>query len=145
MALRDELKQIYSEYGKLTPKLVVEVARPVGHPLHDLVFNKSVEDAAEAWYLSRAQELIQSIKLEAIIDGEPKTVREWLSIDAGHGPSYEPVAKVARSPRMKEIALRNMEREWRQLFQRYQDMEGFFEMVQADIGKRRRGGGRRAA
>ncbi len=51
MNLRDHFQAIYDQHGQLTPALVVQVARPKDHPLHDRVFDKPTKEAAEMWLI----------------------------------------------------------------------------------------------
>ena len=66
--LRDELQTIYDKYGQLTAEMVVEEARPIGHPLHDRVFDRGRKEAADAWYLHRAD--FGQFKIDATRDVE---------------------------------------------------------------------------
>lgn len=136
--LREQLQTIYDKQGKLTPELVVEAARPKNHPLHDRVFDRDQSEAAEAWYRRRAHELIQSVRIvyrEATEDVPALRVRAWHAVRA-EGPeqfAYEPVEKIAQDPFTRQLVLREMEREWRQLFSRYEKFEEFLSLVLGDL------------
>lgn len=138
MSLREQLQAIYDEHGKLTPALVVETARPKGHPLHARVFDRTQREAAEAWYLDRAHGLIVSVKVvykEAREDSTEKRVRAFHAVQAT-GPdefTYEPVERVAGDEFTRQLVLRNMEREWKQLRHRYDEFEEFVALVSADL------------
>lgn len=139
MSLRDQLQAIYDQHGKLTPELVVEAARPKGHPLHDRVFDRSPREAAEAWYRDRAHELIQSYRVTYKKgNGEIGSVRGFHAVPSD-GPEqfvYEPMDKVAHDPFTRQLVLRAMEREWKQLYARYEDFEEFLQMVGAEVKRR---------
>lgn len=142
-SLRDELQAVYDQHGKLTPELLVEAARPKGHPLHDRVFDRSTTEAAESWYRHRAHDLIQSVKIvyrEASEETGPELrVRAWHAVRS-EGPeafNYQPVEKVAADPFTRQLVLREMEREWKQLFDRYEKFEEFLAIVTTDVSKRK--------
>lgn len=138
MSLREQLQAVYEEFGQLTPELVVQAARPKGHPLHHRVFDRPPGEAAESWYRHRAHELIQSVKVvyrEADELGGERRVRAFVPVQ-GEGPSsfkYEPVEVAALDPFMRQLVLRNMEREWKALFARYERFEEFAALVASDL------------
>lgn len=141
MNLRDHLQEIYDQHGKLTPDLVVETARPKNHPLHSQVYDRAPREAAEAWYRHRAHELIQSVRVvyrKADEDGPSRNVRAFHAVRSDEAGSYvyEPVEKVAGDEFFRQLVLRDMEREWRQLFARYEQFEEFLRMVSSDLEER---------
>lgn len=142
--LRSHLQNIYDVHGKLTPELVVEVARDPGHPLHHrLEWNNSL--AGEAYRRQQASELIRSVQVTYAKspDGQARRVRAWHSVryteDGAELPSrsgyrYEPAAKVATDPLLARIVLADMEREWRSLRRRYEQFEEFWKMIRDEVG-----------
>lgn len=134
MSLRDELQAIYDQHGRLTPALVLETARPENSPLHEMVFALGAREAAEAWYLERAQELITRVKIVYAQTPEgPKEVRAWQAVQAESGWTYEPAETVARSGVLTAILLRDMKREWKQMQQRYGQFGEFVRMVRESV------------
>lgn len=132
--IEEQLQAIYDETGRLTPADVVEAARPKGHPLHTVVFNKTRGDAAEAYYLERAAELIRKVRITyKHEEGEPpRSVRGWVSLPGEDGQSYQPARKVAEDPIARRVVLAQMEREWKTLKDRYGEFDEFAAMVLAD-------------
>lgn len=135
MNLRDELTKIYKQYGELTPKLVVEVARKKDHPLHDAVYNCTPGEAASRYYLDRAHELIQSVK---ITYRDPKSsdrleARYWHAVQQGNNHVYKPTDEIAEDPLLRQMILGNMEREWKDLHKRYKNFREFLDLVQRDL------------
>jgi hypothetical protein len=134
---REHMQAIYAEYGKLTPEIVVEVARPKNHPLHAAVFDKAPREAAEAYYRTRAQELIRSVRVAyKTPEGGVRDMREFFAVRPEHGSEeyvYEPAEKIAADPISTEILLRDMEREWRQMFERYSRFKEFVELVRSTL------------
>lgn len=139
MNLREELTKVYKQQGELTPRILVEVARPSAHPLHSAVYDCPPKLAAERYYIQRAHDLIQSVK---VTYRDPKTskrydIRAFHAVPApnGEGHVYEPTDKVINDPLLKAIVLREMERDWRQLHARYGTFVEFVELVQQDLAK----------
>lgn len=129
---RGHLQAIYDRFGKVTPELVVEEARPKEHPLHGYVFDRAPREAAEAWYRHRAHELIRRVQVKYTPPGEqePRRMRAFLSVHTPSGEhQFHPPDVVATDPEMRELVLRDMEREWRQLHTRYGHFEEFVSMV----------------
>lgn len=134
--LRAQLQTIYDEHGVLTPAIVVDVARPKDHPLHVRVFDLGQRDAAEAWYRERAHELIRSVRIayregaEGLVQG-----RAFVAVrsEGVNEYVYEPAEKVAADPFVREIVLREMEREWRTLHRRYEQFEEFVALVSSSL------------
>lgn len=134
-----ELRSIYEQHGRLTPALVVDEARPKGHPLHAIVFDRPPKQAAEAYYRNRAQGLIQSVKISyrKEEDGPPQEIRAYTAVrraeatDNG-GFEYEPTEEAVRNDDTLAAVLAEMERDWKQLKARYAGFEGFAEMVRSD-------------
>ena len=134
MSLRDHLQAIYDTRGELTPELVVEEARPKTHPLHALVFDKPVKEAAEAYYRDRAHELIRRVKITyRTLDDEPRKARAFQAVRGPSGYRYEPIEAIAESAELTELVRREMEREWKALFDRYRHFEEFVDLVQTTI------------
>lgn len=133
--LNRSLLEIRRQAGALTPKAVVDAARPEDHPLHSQ-FEWDDAVAGEAYRISQAGELIRSVKLRYTDkDGTISTTRSWVSISRADTPSreYVPVAEAVENPILVELMLRDAEREWRQLYSRYKALEGFLERVRADV------------
>jgi hypothetical protein len=136
VSLRDELQAIYDQHGRLTPELVVQVARPRGHPLHDRVFDRAPKQAAEAWYRHRAHELIRSVRVvyrDADEAGPERSVRAYHAVPTPAGPVYEPAEMVALDPFQRQLLLRQMERDWKALRARYGMFAEFAELVAGDL------------
>lgn len=135
-SLRDQIQAVYDKHGELTPEILVEEARPKDHPLHDRVFDRPISEAAEAYYRNRAQELIVSVRVvykEADETSPQRSVRAFHAVQSEAGYRYEPLERVVEDEFTRKLLLRDMEREWRQLLKRYQDLEEFLTMVRDDL------------
>lgn len=137
MSLREHLQDIYDRRGQLTPALVVDEARPKTSPLHER-FEWDNRVAGEAWRRQQAHEMIRSVRVvyrEATDDEPERTVRQWHAVRSDDVPDhvYEPAEKVATDPVMREIVLRDMQREWKQLHDRYGAFAEFVDMVSTSL------------
>lgn len=134
--LRDELLTVRVQHGKLTPQLVVDTARNPEHPLHSR-FEWDDSVAGEAWRRQQAHELIRKAKVvyrEADESTPEKSVRAFVAIRAEEGHVFDPVEEVAEDPFRRKLALADMEREWKVLYQRYKEFAEFLDMVRRDLG-----------
>jgi hypothetical protein len=134
MSLRDQLQAIYDEQGKLTPQLVVDTARDEAHPLHAR-FEWDDEVAGEAYRKVQAQQLIRSVRVvrEVPAEEEETAVRAFHSVPRPDGPTYVPVEEVAQDEFVRELVIRQAEREWKQLLRRYRHLTEFLGVVRKDI------------
>lgn len=135
MSLRDELQRIYDQHERLTPALVVDVARAKTHPLHGR-FEWDNRIAGEAWRRTQAQELIRSCRIvyrEPTETEDARSVRAFHAVRRENGHVYEPAGTVAEDPFMKRLVLADMEREWKALRRRYEQFAEFLELVRADL------------
>lgn len=136
-SLRNQLQGIYDRRGELTPRVVVEEARPEAHPLHGR-FEWDDSVAAERWREGQAHELIRSVRVvyrEADETGPEKTVRAFHAVRTDKGYRYQPAEKVADDPFLRRLVLADMEREWKALRRRYEQFAEFAEMVRRDLSE----------
>lgn len=99
--LRDWLRGIYEEHGRLTPELVRDAARPEDSPGRPHVFGLAPADAAEAHYLSRAHDLIRRVKVTVVERGTdaPRRIRVWHAIPGREARyEYEPLDALRSDP-----------------------------------------------
>lgn len=132
--LRAQLQTIYDKYGRLTAELVVEEARPPDHPLHDRVFDRTRKDAADAWYVHRAEELIRSVKVVyRKADGRRLDMRAFTPIRPEQPGVFDPLQVIVDDPRLMTLLLARMEREWKDMKRAYDAYEEFWGMVKKDV------------
>lgn len=136
MSLRDQLQEIYDRRGELTPALVVEEARDEQHPLHAR-FEWDDATAGEAWRRQQAHELIRSVRVvykEADETSPEKSVRAFHAVRSDRGHTYEPVERVVEDDFTRQLVIRDMQRQWKDLYRRFKDFDEFIGMVRKDIG-----------
>jgi selenocysteine lyase/cysteine desulfurase len=139
MSLLDEMLAIRSKRGALSPRLVLEEATPRMHPLHSR-FEWDNKKAGDAYRLRQAHELIQECRIsQTRADGSKLTLRAFQAVrSAPQTYVYEPSEEVAKDPFLRSLVLQEMEREWKQMEQRYQDFAEFWELVKGSARKRAR-------
>lgn len=109
----DVLEMIRKRDGNITPKAVVDEARPKNSPLHPAIFEKSQKQAAEAHYLEEARKMIRSI--EVIYVKAPKAPAKQYSVvtQAPEKPDdkprkvYQSTEEALKDPVMRDEILGN--------------------------------------
>lgn len=133
--LRSHLQTIHDDHGRLTPAIVVDVARDPAHPLHPrLEWDDAV--AGHAYRIDQAHRLIQSVTItyrEPTQTSPGTTGRAFLAVRDESGWAYQPAHDVAANPIVAKLVASEMEREWRALRRRYEAFEEFWAMVAADL------------
>lgn len=133
--LRAALIQTRERHGVLTPQAVVEDARPEGAPLHDR-FEWDDAKAGELYRVDQARALIRSVKISYVRpSGETADLREFVSVSRPDVPAreYVTVDEVREDPVLRALALRDAEREWRELYGRYSHLQEFVDAVRSDV------------
>lgn len=130
--LREQLQAIYDERGELTPRAVVESATPRNHPLHGF-FEWDNKVAGEKYRLHQAEEMIRSVRVTYTNQsGEVQRIRWWHPVRETT-QVYDPLDVIANDPVSMQVLLRQADREWRQMKQRYGHLEEFWEAVRRDV------------
>lgn len=133
-----ELRALYDQTGTLTPAVVVDAARPEGSPLHSR-FEWDDQVAGEKYRHVQAAHLIRSVKVVIQRDGVDETtrVRAFVHLDAEPDSdelgTYVPQDVVASSVELTAMALRQMERRWKELRRTYQAHAEFWSMIERDL------------
>jgi len=133
----DELQDIYNRHGILYPQLVVDEARPEGHPLHGR-FEWDDAVAGEHHRRHQARQMIRSVRVvyrPATDKEQARSVRAYHAIPGDGGSmAYRPAEEVGRDPVAAALLLSQMSRDWVALKRRYGHMAEFVAMVQKDLG-----------
>ena len=137
MSLRDHLQEIYDAHGRLTPQLVVDVAKPTDHPLHERYYALEDREAAHEYRKVLAAKDIRSVRVvyrEADGEQEQRSVRAFHAVrdEEGEG-SYVPVERVVESEFLTEMVRRDMEREVRALIRRWEHFDEFWQLLQGEV------------
>jgi hypothetical protein len=138
LTLRDLLLSVREKHGELTPRAVLEDARPVDSPLHSQFPDWAWVDseAAEHARLELAHRLIVKVRVRFIDSAEePRSVRAFVAYPTADrpAPAYVPTEEIAADPVASAIVRDAMQREWRTLYRRYKVTTGFLDMVRADV------------
>lgn len=126
--LRDELAAIRNENeGRLTPLLVLEVARDEDHPLHSR-FEWDDGIAAEKYRLDQAQRLIMSVKWRYDPDDPTKETRRYYAIRAADSDeyTYDDVEEIMQDDFRRKLLLNEMQRRIDELVGQFGALEEFW-------------------
>lgn len=135
--VRSALDGLYRKHQHLTPALVLKAAKSKTSPLHGQVFDRPAAEAAEAWYLQRAHDLITAYTVVYAAGDDDNPVlrgRKYHAVRLEDGYVYKSTEDVAADPVISEIVLRDMEREWRQMHRRYGHFQEFVSLVRSTLG-----------
>jgi hypothetical protein len=141
--LQEWAEKVRIEYGKLTPATMVEAARADGPELCPVYERFKFDDdatAAEQWRMAEARHIIRHIRVtyRKTPRSAVRSVRAYHAVPDEDGPEpyrFERAEDIAADPVLREIVLRDMEREWKQLRSRYGHMVEFVQMIQGDLGE----------
>ena len=134
---RDLLLDIRDQYGRITPKIVVEVAAESSHPLHRK-FNWDDTEAAQLWRERQAAELIRTVRISYTPSPESlaKSVRAFhATVSPQHGHHYAPIEEILDDPVARQLLIRDMQRDWVAMRERYHDLIEFWELVRAEVSE----------
>lgn len=141
--LRTWVEKVRADYGVLTPRIMVTAARedgPEGCPIYDRLRFDDDESAAELWRIDQARSVLRRLRVvyrESTARTPERSVRAYHAIPQTGQKAYhyERVEDVAVDPISRELLLREMEREWKQLKARYGHMREFVALVTADLAE----------
>lgn len=143
--IRDHLQSIWDTNKILTPRLVVDTARPKSHPLHSH-FEWDDSIAGEKYREHQASELIRSVRISYKNGNDTEQeIRYFVSIKESEGYAYHPAEVVAADEKLTAIVLREMEREWKQLHARYNHFQEFTDLIQRTMAETMKGRRKKAA
>lgn len=153
--IAQELTALYERDGKVLPEAVVDAARPLDSPLHHR-FEWDDSIAAEAHRLAQARQLIRQVKIQVVTDPDepPVYTRAFVHIpdekpdsiadgELAQEGAYYPHDVVAASPILSRIALREMDRRWRDLRRKYEAHQQFWDLIQQELAAKNRRGRRK--
>jgi len=139
--LREILNGVRAERGRLTPEIVVEVAREESHPLHHR-FEWDDGIAAHKYRLVQASNLLRvKFKQDRGAEEDPVELRAFWPVKAGESgdpdvnadTEYVPVEEVLMDPIARQVLLNQMIREAAAFRRRYQHMAEFATVVQEHL------------
>jgi hypothetical protein len=125
--LRDQLEQVRKDYGRLTPRNVVDAARKPDHPLHRrFEWNDGV--AAEKYRLVQARQLIRTVRCSFVSPTSgPTSVRAFHSVPVPSTPTpvYEDLDDILADPVAHKVLVAQMRRDWAAFEARYKHLDEF--------------------
>jgi len=133
VSLRDQLLAIHQAHGKLTPRLVVDAAKPAESPLHPQ-FEWDNNVCGDKYRLLQAADLIRSVEVRFTDSkGEKRSVREFWAVERREESGYQPLGEIVEDDIATKLLLKQAEREWKDLYERYQHLAGFVDLVKAYV------------
>lgn len=136
-----EVLRVLDKHGELSSALLLKESTPKNAVLHSSLEWDNGE-AGHKYRLIQCGQLIRSVTVQITRhDGEPRTVRAYVHVprvddqegDEDEGPSgYVHQEVVGGSPELSRLALREMERRWKQLRRSYQEYAEFWLMIQGE-------------
>ena len=130
--IEKELLDLYTKYGRLDPKEVVDAARSPKSALHDR-FEWDDTTAAEAYRLQQARGLIRSVYIERVIAPEepPRRIRYWTHDPVSDG--YLRTDDVAKLPDIRDKVLENMRKDLERLRDKWSLYDATFRKIAAEV------------
>jgi hypothetical protein len=133
-----ELERIERENGKLTPIDVINEARSISSPLHE-VFDWDDNSAAEKFRLVQARGLINHITVEIKYDHTTKEQKAWFSVNTTPNNNevdiaYVNVERVLTEKPLREQMLLEAIQEaeyWQEKYEQYRELNRIFSSIKA--------------
>lgn len=128
----EELEAIEQKHGEVTPKIIVDQARPIASPLHSF-FEWNDRDAAEHYRHDQARNLVSCIVVKAYDGEETRTpTRAFVSVSDVDGRSYMGIATAMSDKDVREQLLERGRREiieWRERYRALQEFSKVFSAI----------------
>jgi hypothetical protein len=138
MSVESVLRDIYEREGRLSPELLVQIAKPEDHPLHTR-FEWQDSVAGPLYRLEQAARIIRSARI--VIEREPEqppvsvrafVAREEMGLADSPG-EYVPVTEVVANDVMRTAWFRRLQEDWQRLKSRAAGSQEFASMVLSDL------------
>jgi hypothetical protein len=139
MTIREALQDVYSRYGSLTPRMVVDEATSGVTEAGDVLsrhFDWDDRTAADSYRIVQARRLISSVRIayrEPTEQEAARSIRGYVSVQTAEGRAYHPTEMVAHDPFLRQLMLRDAERDWKALFRKHGHLKEFVDMVVKDV------------
>jgi hypothetical protein len=109
--------------GVLTPDQVLAAAARTNSPLHGY-FTWDDTEAAKAWRLHQARQLIASVKVQLIgPTGPQEPIRAWVSVQTDEGRTYRALPALLADPTSRNDLLAAARRELERVRRQYGQLE----------------------
>lgn len=125
------LDRLANEHGHLTPELVVDAARPVDSPIHDL-FEWDDSVAGERWRREQARHLIIQCRVTVQTSEDQRvTIRRYTALPINEDPHqphrYVPTEDALRTDR--DLVIQQAKTELDRLRRKYEALVDFDEVL----------------
>lgn len=117
--------------GRLTPRAIVEDARPDSSPLH-AAFEWNDAEAAECWREEQARYLVRQLVVTMPERQTSEPVRAFVSVERGPGPYYTSTAAAMSDEDLREQVLGNALyelRAWRRKYSGLVELAALFTKI----------------
>ena len=117
----EHFEQLEKQFGKVTPKTVLESARPEGSLLHPcLEWNDEV--AAEKYRENQAGHIIRNLVVKVENHEQPTFVRAFINIKTQTDSSFMSITKVFADNNLRDQMLESAKRELKMFRDKYANL-----------------------
>ncbi|MES2620579.1 MAG: hypothetical protein V4615_06995 [Bacteroidota bacterium] len=118
-----ELERIEKEFGGLTPENILKASCTKNAVLHPL-FNWNDEEAANAFRLQQARNILNNVNITVVSDGEERLIPVYEVVTTNEGRAYKHVDKFTPDDvaQVKAQAVREINH-WRQKLSLYTEFQ----------------------
>lgn len=137
MSLRDHLKALHDEHGRITPALVVAAATDPESPLHSR-FEWDDTEAARKYRLAQASDLIRSVRITFTgKSGDLKQARAYVAVRESDTVAADYIAteQALTDPLQARLVLRDFERAAKRLKAQYGHLAEFCDVLNSILGE----------
>lgn len=137
-----ELVKIRAKHGRVTPRLIVNWAKPKSNPLHKH-FEWDADRAAAQYRLRQAQQLVHAVRIVVTVPAraQPYETRAWVSTIDKFGRNYLPMMEALSQKQTRELVLAEAFQAMEQLVKRYRELVELapvFEAIEKTLKRRKK-------
>jgi hypothetical protein len=139
MTLARDVQKIYTEYGRLVPREVVDIVKdePTKYPsLHHDLYEKFTDgELADQRRIDRTREIIRTIRVRRIDprSREATRVRTYHSLPNPDGMAYQHIEQIVEDDVKTQLLLNQAKRDVDRLFDKWEGLQGFLDYVKSKV------------